>query len=103
MQPKVSIIIPIYNVENYLEKCLNSVINQTLNEIEIILINDGSPDESLNICKIYQNKDKRIKIINQKNHGVSHARNQGIKIATGQYIGFIDPDDWVEPFMFEKL
>lgn len=100
---KLSVIIPVYNVESYLKECLNSVTNQTLTDIEIICINDGSTDNSLNILKEYQSKDSRIKIINQKNNGQAKARNLGIKEAQGEYIAFIDSDDFIEPEMFEKL
>lgn len=100
---KVSIIIPIYNAQTYLKKCLDSVTGQTLREIEIILINDGSSDNSLNICKEYARKDKRIKVIDKKNEGVSKARNTGLLYAKGEYISFIDSDDWVEPNMIEEL
>ncbi|AGK95886.1 glycosyltransferase family 2 protein [Clostridium pasteurianum] len=100
---KVSIIIPIYNVEAYLRKCLDSVIKQTFKDIEIILINDGSSDNSLNICKEYSNKDKRIKIIDKRNEGVSKARNVGLLCARGEYISFVDSDDWIELNMIEEL
>lgn len=99
----ISVIIPIYNVEKYLEKCLESVINQTYKKIEIILVNDGSTDESLNICKKYSKSDNRITIINQKNAGVSNARNAGIKKANGDYIIFIDPDDYININMLQIL
>jgi len=94
--PKFSIIIPIYNVEQYLPKCLDSLVNQTYADIEIICVNDGSPDNSLQILKKYASKDERIKIINQENQGVSIARNVGINNATGDYILFVDADDWIE-------
>jgi len=100
---KISIIIPVYNVEKYLKDCLNSIINQTFKDIEIICINDGSTDDSLNILLEYANFDKRIKIINQSNFGVSHARNQGIETAQGEYISFVDSDDWVDTNYFENL
>ncbi|MBU3180711.1 glycosyltransferase family 2 protein [Clostridium psychrophilum] len=100
---KISIIIPIYNTEKYLNRCLDSVINQTLKDIEIILIDDGSTDNSLKICKEYNSNDKRIKLIHKKNEGVSKARNIGLSYATGEYISFIDADDWVEPNMLEEL
>lgn len=93
---KFSILIPIYNVEQYLTYCLDSVINQTYNEIEIICVNDGSTDNSLKILEEYAQKDERIKIINQENQGVSVARNVGIENATGDYILFIDSDDWID-------
>lgn len=100
---KVSIIVPVYNVDNYLEKCLDSLINQTLKDIEIICVNDGSTDNSLEILEKYSQKDNRIIIINQDNAGVSVARNSGMKIAKGQYIGFVDSDDWVDLDFYEKL
>lgn len=91
---KVSVIIPCYNVEKYLRECLDSVVNQTLKEIEIICINDGSPDRSLDILKEYQKQDSRFVIIDQENQGVGRARNNGIKAARGEFICFMDPDDW---------
>ena len=101
---KVSIIVPVYNVEPYLRRCLDSLINQTLKDIEIICINDCSPDNSISIIKEYAEKDKRIKVINfEKNCGVSMARNAGIKIAMGEYIGTVDPDDYVDLNYYEKL
>lgn len=93
---KISVLIPVYNTSKYLERCLNSVINQSLREIEIICINDGSTDNSLEIIEEYQRSDTRIKIINQKNIGLSGARNSGIKLAQGEYILHIDSDDWIE-------
>ena len=100
---KLSIIIPVYNVEKYLEECLDSVLNQTLNDTEIICIDDGSTDNSLNILKEYSKKDKRIKIIPKENGGQASARNLGIKEAQGEYIAFVDSDDFIEPEMIEKL
>ena len=100
---KVSIIIPVYNVEQYLPKCLDSIINQTLKDIEIICINDGSTDNSLSILKEYASKDDRMIIIDKENKGQGIARNLGIKKAKGKYIGFVDPDDWVDIQMFEKM
>ena len=99
----ISIIVPIYNTEAYLEKCINSIINQTYKDLEIILVNDGSPDNSLKICEKYANIDKRIKIIDKENGGLSSARNAGLEIATGKYIGFVDSDDYIENDMFETL
>lgn len=93
---KFSIIIPIYNVEQYLAQCLDSVINQTYKNIEIICVNDGSTDNSLKILEEYEQKDKRIKIINQENQGVSVARNTGIEKSNGDYILFVDSDDWLD-------
>ena len=95
-KPKVSVIIPIYNVEKYLPLCIESIINQTLKEIEIICINDGSTDDSLFIILKYSKKDNRIMIINQRNRGLSEARNIGLKNANGEYIYFIDSDDYLE-------
>lgn len=102
-KPKISIIIPVYNVEKYLEQCLKSVINQTFKDIEIICINDGSTDNSLEILEAFQKQDERIKIINKQNEGQGIARNEGLKVAKGEYISFIDPDDWVEQGMYEFL
>lgn len=99
----ISVIIPVYNVEKYLSKCVDSIINQTYTELEIILIDDGSTDSSGKICDSYCNLDKRIKVVHQNNRGLSYARNIGIELATGKYISFIDSDDWIENNMFEKL
>lgn len=101
--PKVSIIIPVYNSEKYLHKCLDSVTNQTLKDIEIICINDGSTDNSLNILNEYASNDKRFVVISQKNQGQAIARNNVLNIASGEYIGFVDSDDFVELDMFEKM
>lgn len=101
--PEISIIIPIYNVESYLEKCIETVINQTIKDIEIILVNDGSTDNSGYICDIFAKKDSRIKVIHKSNEGVSKARNDGLDIAKGRYIGFVDGDDFIDLDMFETL
>lgn len=93
--PKVSVIIPVYNVEKYLDDCLENVVNQTLKDIEIICVNDGSTDNSLEILQKYENQDSRIKIINKENGGLSSARNAGLKEAKGEYILFLDSDDMV--------
>lgn len=103
MNGKISIIIPIYNTGKYIRKCLDSVTNQTYKDIEIILINDGSTDESSLISKEYAQKDKRIILIEKENEGAATARNTGIKLATGDYIGWVDSDDYVELDMFEKM
>jgi glycosyltransferase involved in cell wall biosynthesis len=100
---KVSIIIPVFNTSKYLKQCLDSVINQTLHEIEIICIDDGSTDNSLDILKEYQKRDSRIKVLTQKRKRQGAARNYGISIAEGEYIGFVDSDDWCESDMYEKL
>ena len=102
--PKISIIVPIYNVEQYIEECLNSIFLQTYKDYEIILVNDGSTDNSLDICYKYQKQNNSIKIYNKENGGLSSARNYGILHATGEYIIFIDPDDyWIESKALEKL
>ena len=101
--PEVSIIIPVYNAASYLSECLDSVLAQTLQDLEIICINDGSTDDSLEILRQYQDKDSRIIVIDQPNAGVSAARNTGLDITTGRYIGFIDSDDTVEKEFFETL
>ncbi len=100
---KVSVIVPVYNVqEQYLKTCIESLISQTYNDLEIILVDDGSPDNCGDICEKYALQDKRIKVIHQINQGVSGARNRGIKEATGRWIAFVDSDDWIEPDMFQK-
>jgi glycosyltransferase involved in cell wall biosynthesis len=99
----ISIIVPIYNVEEYIHKCINSIIAQTFRKFELILIDDGSKDNSGKICDEYALRDSRIRVIHKKNGGVSSARNAGLDIAQGEYIGFIDPDDWVEEDMYEVL
>ena len=100
---KVSIIVPVYNVELYLDKCLNSLVNQTLKEIEIIVVNDGSKDNSQAIIDKYTNKYNNIKALRKENGGLSDARNYGIKYASGEYIGYVDSDDYVTLDMYEKL
>lgn len=99
----ISVIIPVYNVEQYLKRCLESVINQTYKNIEIICINDGSTDKSLNILENYKTQDNRIKVFNQENKGLSETRNRGINLAEGKYIFFIDSDDWLELNALESL
>ena len=99
--PKVSIIIPIYNTEKYLRQCLDSVINQTLKDIEIIIINDGSTDNTLEIINSYADKDSRIVVIDQENIGLGASRNKGMKIAKGEYVTFLDGDDWFTEEAFE--
>ncbi len=94
--PLVSIIVPIYNVEQYLAECLDSLVNQTLKDIEIICVNDGSPDNSADIVREYIQADSRIKLIEQENRGLSGARNTGLKVAKGEYVYFMDSDDWLE-------
>ena len=101
--PKVSVIIPVYNVEQYLRNCLDSVINQTLKDIEIICVDDGSPDNCGAILDEYASKDNRIKVIHQENKGVAVARNRGLDIASGEYISFLDPDDMIDLNFYEIL
>lgn len=103
VEPKVSIIIPVYNSEEFLESCLDSIINQSMEDIEIICINDGSSDGSLDILNKFKNNDSRIKIFSQKNSGAASARNRGLEKATGEYILFVDSDDWIESTMCEEL
>ena len=100
---KVSIVVPCYNVSKYIKECINSIIGQTLQEIEIICVNDGSTDDTLDILKEYEKKDKRIKIINKKNSGYGHSMNVGFDNAQGKYIGIIESDDFALPTMFETL
>jgi len=102
-QPKVSIIIPVYNVEKYLERCINSLKNQTLEEIEIILVDQASPDSTQQICDKAAEEDPRIKVIHKDNEGAGKARNAALEVATGEYIGFVDSDDYVDPDMFKTL
>lgn len=101
--PKVSVILPVYNTEKYLKKCLESLKKQTLKEMEFICVNDGSTDKSLNILKDFAKQDSRFKVFTQKNQGPGIARNEGLKYAKGEYVGFVDPDDWTNPEMFENL
>ncbi len=103
MKKKVSVIIPVYNVELYLKKCLDSIINQTLKDIEIIVVNDGSPDNSQKIIDEYKKKDKRIVSLIKENGGQGSARNLGLKKASGEYIAYIDSDDWLDSNMLERL
>ena len=100
---KVSIIVPIYNTEKYLERSLDSIVAQSFTNLEIILVNDGSTDNSLEIIKRYADKDKRIKVIDQENKGVSEGRNIALKNATGDYLAFVDPDDWIDLDDIEKM
>lgn len=101
--PKISIIVPCYNVEKYLPQCMDSLFNQTLQNIEIILVNDGSPDSCPILCDEYATKDTRVKVIHKKNGGLGLARNSGMELATGKYIAFLDSDDFVDLDMYRKL
>lgn len=100
---KVSVIVPIYRVEEYLQRCVDSIRNQTLREIEIILVNDGSPDKCGEMCNTFAAQDSRIKVIHKENGGLSSARNAGMQIAVGEYFSFIDSDDYIDLQMLEKL
>ena len=99
----VSVIIPVYNLEKYLKQCLESVVSQTLKDIEILCVNDGSTDSSLEILEEYASRDTRIRIINQENHGAGNARNTGLNIAAGEYLYFLDGDDYIENKTLELL
>lgn len=100
---KISIIVPVYNSENFLEKCIISILNQAYSNLEIILVNDGSTDNSLSICYRYKKIDDRVKVINKENGGVASARNEGLKIASGEFIGFVDSDDYIHPSMYYDM
>ena len=102
-EPKISVIVPVYKVEKYLDRCVESIVNQTYKNLEIILVNDGSPDNCPAMCDAWAEKDERIKVIHKENGGVSSARNAALEVATGDYIGFVDSDDWIEPDMYEYL
>ena len=102
-KPLISIIVPVYNVDNYLARCIDSILCQTHENLEVILVDDGSTDKSGDICDSYARSDARVRVIHQKNAGVSSARNAGLDVAGGVWIGFIDSDDWVMPTMYEKL
>lgn len=102
-QCTVSVIVPVYNVAQYLEQCLDSVVNQTMKELEIILVNDGSTDGSDEICEQYAKQDERVILLHQKNQGLAAARQAGLDVAHGEYIGFVDSDDWLELSMYEEM
>ena len=101
--PEISIIVPVYNVEKYFKNCIESILSQTFKDFELILVNDGSTDSSGNICDEYAKRDNRIKVIHQENKGQASARNKGLDIARGKYIGFVDSDDTIHPRMYEIL
>lgn len=103
MDSLISVIVPIYNVEDYLDRCVESIINQTYKNLEIILVNDGSPDNCPQMCDDYAKKDSRIKVVHKKNGGLSDARNAGMKVATGEYVSFIDSDDYISLDFYETL
>lgn len=101
--PKISIIVPVYNVEKYLEKCVRSILAQTFTDFELILVDDGSPDGSGAMCDQFAEQDQRVKVIHKKNGGLSDARNAGIEIAQGEFLGFVDSDDYIEEDMYEMM
>ena len=103
MMPLVSVIVPVYKVEHYIRQCIDSILKQTYRNLEIILVDDGSPDSCGSICGEYAEKDKRIKVYHKENGGLSDARNYGVARAKGEYLGFVDSDDWIEPDMYELL
>lgn len=102
-QPLITVIVPVYKVEQYLNRCVDSIINQTYKNLEIILVDDGSPDRCGEICEEFAKADSRIRVIHKENGGLSSARNAGLDIMTGEYVGFVDSDDWIEPTMYEVL
>lgn len=99
----ISVIVPVYNMEQYLERCVNSIVDQTYRNLEIILVDDGSTDRSPRMCDEYAAKDGRIKVVHKVNGGLSDARNAGLQVATGTYIGYVDSDDWIEPQMYQRM
>jgi len=101
--PKLSIIVAVFNAERYLRKCIDSILSQTFKDFELILVNDGSSDESKEICDTYQAVDPRIRVFHKENGGISTALNLGLKASKGEFIGFVDCDDWIEPLMYEKM
>lgn len=102
-RPVISVIVPIYNVEMYLNNCIESIINQRYTNLEIILVDDGSTDKSFNLCNIWASRDSRIKVIHKENGGLSDARNIGLQMAKGDFIAFVDSDDWIEESFLQKL
>ena len=103
VMPLISVVIPVFNVEKYLERCVKSVLSQTYSNLEVILVDDGSTDKSGMLCDFFEKKDQRVKVIHKQNKGLSAARNTGIAYARGEYIGFVDSDDHIAPFMYERL
>ena len=99
----ISVIVPVYKAEKYLDRCVSSILNQTYKDLELILVDDGSPDGCPEMCDRYAQADSRVKVIHKKNGGVSTARNAGLDAATGDYIAFVDSDDWIEPEMYQKM
>ena len=102
-QPLVSIILPVYNAQNHLARCIGSILNQTYKNIELIILNDGSKDHSLPVCEEFRAKDSRIVLVDKENSGVSDTRNLGLKLASGKYVQFVDSDDYIDPDFTEHL
>ena len=103
MEATISVIVPVYKVEEYIDRCIRSIVEQAYRQLEVILVDDGSPDKCPEICDQWAKKDPRIKVIHKKNGGLSDARNAGLEIATGEYVAFVDSDDWILPDMYEKM
>lgn len=101
--PKISVIVPVYKAEKFLATCIESILNQTYGNLEIILVDDGSPDSCGKICEKYALSDSRVKVVHQKNAGVAAARNVGLDLAEGDYVTFVDSDDYIQPQMYEKM
>ena len=99
----ISVIVPIYKVEEFLDECIQSIVDQTYQNLQIILVDDGSPDHCGEMCEDWAKKDKRIEVIHKKNGGLSDARNAGLAVATGDFVAFVDSDDWIEPQMYETM
>lgn len=102
-EPLISVIVPVFKVEQYLDRCVESIVNQTYQNLQVILIDDGSPDNCPEKCDAWSEKDVRVNVIHQENGGLSDARNAGMRVARGEYIGFVDSDDWIAPEMYERL
>ena len=103
MMDLISVVVPIYNTESYLDKCIGSIVNQRYSNLEIILVDDGSTDNSLDICRKWERADRRIVVLHQENQGLSAARNTGIRTAKGKFIGLVDSDDYIAPDMYLRL
>lgn len=103
MKDLISVIVPVYKAEPYLDKCISSIVNQTYKNLEIILVDDGSPDNCPSMCDFWSERDNRIRVVHQSNEGAGGAKNKGLDVAQGDYIGFVDSDDYIEAHMFEHL
>ena len=103
MHPKISVIVPVYKAEKYLHRCVDSILAQSYTDFELLLIDDGSPDNSGAICDEYAIKDSRVRVFHKQNGGASSARNKGLDHANGEWVSFVDSDDWIEPQMVESL